>query len=262
MFSATVQAELVSLFSSTSSDPLSLFGTSCDSTLPSDSFVHLLVDKSSLPSPSTPALLILPPSTEHDVDEIEPSSSGLSLGQRVLQIQSPTLRTTYIRCPPNDPTHLGLKHPWIHLQVRDMGRDWSFEIGLVDRSGRVGIVRLSTFQKEPRLRPSTRPSSPPLLHLPLSFPSISSRPLTAWATVTLHLPTLLPHFTSSSLLPRGTEGAHMPAPLGTSMPSGSFSHTSYVKVYATCRLRRIWFSRGGPSKKAPWEFELYGDEYR
>ncbi|KAJ7185797.1 hypothetical protein C8R46DRAFT_982584 [Mycena filopes] len=261
MFTNTAQPEQVSLFSSTSSDPLGLFGTSCDSTLPSDSFIHLLVDKPSLPPPPSPAVPILPPSAEQDLDEIE-SSSGLGLGQRVLHIQSPTIRTTYIRCPANEPAQLGLKHPWIHLQVRDLGRDWSFEIGLVDRFGHVGVVRLSTFQKEPRLTPSTKPSSPPLLHLPLSFPSISSRPLTAWATVTLHLPTLLPHFTSSSLLPRGPEVAQMPASLGTGMPTGPFSHTAYVKVYATCRLRRIWFSQGGPSKKAPWEFELYGDEYR
>lgn len=42
------------------------------------------------------------------------------------------------------------------------------------------------------------------------------------------------------------------------LPSGSYSHVAYLKVYATCRLRRIWFSQGGPSQKAPWEFELYG----
>ncbi|KAJ6478726.1 hypothetical protein C8R47DRAFT_1287289 [Mycena vitilis] len=260
MFTNTVQPELVSLFSSTSSDPLSLFGASCDMTLPSDSFLHLLVDKYSLPPPPTPAIPILPPSREQESDETD--TSGLSLAQRVLHIQSPTLHTTYVRCPPNNSTQLGLKHPWVHLQVRDMGREWSFEIGLVDRSGRVGVVRLSTFQKEPRLKPPAKPSSPPLLHLPLSFPPISSRPLTAWATVTLDLRTLLPHFSSLSLLPRGTDDAHMPSILGAGMPSGSFSHTCYVKVYATCRLRRIWFSQGGPSKKAPWEFELYGDEYR
>ncbi|KAJ6582901.1 hypothetical protein DFH09DRAFT_1144870 [Mycena vulgaris] len=261
MFKNSIQPEIVSLFSSTGSDPLSLFETACDSTLPSDSFIHLLDDKSSLPAPPAPAVPILPPSPEN-ADDTESSSSGLCLGQTVLHLQSPTLRTTYIRCPPHSSTYLGLKHPWVHVQVRDMGREWSLELGLVDRSGHIGVVRLSTFQKQPRLKPSTTPSSPPLLHLPLSFPSISSRPLTAWATVTLHLPTLLPHFTSSSLLPRGTEGAHMLALLGTSMPSGSFSHTSYVKVYASCRLRRIWFSQSGPSKQAPWEFELYGDEYR
>ncbi|KAJ7100029.1 hypothetical protein B0H15DRAFT_818415 [Mycena belliarum] len=262
MFSSTIQPELVSLFSSTSSDPLSLFSTSCDTTLPSDSFIHLLVDKSSLPTPSAPAVAISPPSSHETSDDTESNTSGLCLGQTVLHMQSPTLRTTYIRCPPNSSKQLGLKHPWIHIQVRDMGREWSLEVGLVDRSGHAGVVRLSTFQKEPRLKLSKRPSSPPLLHLPLSFPPISSRPLTAWSTVTLHLPSLLPHFSASSLLPRGPEDAHMPMLEGSSVPSGAFSHTSYVKVYATCRLRRIWFSQSGPSKQAPWEFELYGDEYR
>ncbi|KAF7351372.1 Cilia-and flagella-associated protein 20 [Mycena sanguinolenta] len=274
MFANTVQPEIVSLFSSTSSGPLDLFGSACDALLPSDSFIHLLIDKSSLPAPPSPAVLILPPSQENsDVAEESDGTSGLCLSQRVLHIQSPTLRTTYIRCPPNNSQPLGLKHPWLHLQVRDVGREWSLEIGLVDRSGSVGVVRFSTFQvnitimqplfaKEPRLKRPTNPSSPPLLHLPISFPSISSRPLTSWATVTLHLPTFLPHFSSSSLLARGAESAHMPASSGSGMLSSSFSHTSYIKVYATCRLRRIWFSQGGPSKQAPWEFELYGDEYR
>ncbi|KAJ7441763.1 hypothetical protein B0H11DRAFT_1735882 [Mycena galericulata] len=250
MFLSTVQPEIVSLFSSTGSDPLSLFATSCDSTLPSDSFIHLLMDKSSLPAPPSPAIAILPPGADQNSDETD--TSGLCLAQTVLHIQSPTLRTTYIRCPPTNSTHLGLKHPWIHVQARDLGREWCVEIGLVDRSSHAGVVRLSTFQKNPRLYPQ----SPPLLHLPLSFPSISSRPLTAWATVALHLPTLLAHFTSASV-PRGPDGAYT-----GSMPTGSFSHTSYVKVYATCRLRRIWFSQSGPSKQVPWEFELYGDEYR
>ncbi|KAJ7269636.1 hypothetical protein C8J57DRAFT_1180675 [Mycena rebaudengoi] len=264
MFANTIQPDIVSLFSSTGSEPLQIFGTTSDSDLPSDSFFHLLVDKSSLPRPPAPAVLISPPALEQGSDDdVESSNSGLSLGQTVLHIQSPTLRTTYIRCPRDTKpsADLGMKHPWIHIQVRNMGREWSFEVGLVDRSGRAGVVRLSTFQKQPRLKLPTNASSLPLLHLPLSFPPISSRPLTAWATVTLHLPTLLPHFTSSSLLPRGTDDAQTPM-LGTSMPAGAFSHTSFVKVYATCRLRRIWFSQGGPSKPAPWEFDLYGDEYR
>jgi hypothetical protein len=34
----------------------------------------------------------------------------------------------------------------MHLQVRNLGREWAFEVGIVDHAGRVGIVRLSTFQ--------------------------------------------------------------------------------------------------------------------
>lgn len=41
---------------------------------------------------------------------------------------------------------LGIEHPWIHLQVRNLHREWSFEVGVMDRSGREGVVRCSTFQ--------------------------------------------------------------------------------------------------------------------
>ena len=41
-------------------------------------------------------------------------------------------------------------------------------------------------------------------------------------------------------------------------PSGSYSHLSYVRVYATCRLRRIWFTANGSTQQLPQEFQLYG----
>jgi hypothetical protein len=152
MFAASMQPSVVSLFSSTGSDPLRLFSVHKDPSLPSDSIVHLLNDASLLPHPSPPAILISAPRHEDD-------SPGYSLDQTVLQIQSPTLPTTFIHCPPayessvsasgsrgaggND---LGIKHPWINVQARNMGREWSFEIGLVDHSNRLGVVRCSTFQ--------------------------------------------------------------------------------------------------------------------
>lgn len=144
MFSASVQPPLVSLFSSTSSDPLSLWTTKNDTALLADSVTCLLEDASSSPLPPPPSKLISPlaidPDTEHGRGE------GYTLSQTVLHIQSPTLRTTYIRCPPAPAGSLGLKHPWMHLQVRNMGREWAFEVGVVDRVGTEGIVRLSTFQ--------------------------------------------------------------------------------------------------------------------
>ncbi|KAF7319123.1 Cilia-and flagella-associated protein 20 [Mycena chlorophos] len=250
MFLNTVQPETVSLFSSTGSEPLALFSVARDESLPAESFVHLLHDKSSLPAAREPCTAITPPEIQPAADS-EEERRGLCLSQTVLHMQSPTLHTTYIRCPSSKASILGLKHPWLHIQARDMGREWSFEVGLVDRLGGTGIVRVSTFQKEPRLTPS----NPALLHLPLSFPSISSQPLTTWTTVTLNLPGLLPHFSSPSMYPHGSDFSPAPA-------LGVFSHVSFVKVYATCRLRRIWFNQGGPSKEPPWEFELYGDEYR
>ncbi|EPQ52093.1 hypothetical protein GLOTRDRAFT_117588 [Gloeophyllum trabeum ATCC 11539] len=253
MFSSSVQPGIVSLFSSTSSDPLALFSTHIDAQLPSDSFIHLLNDSKNEPAPAPPASLIEAAPTSG-----EGEGKGYELCQKVLHLQSPTIRKTYIRCPRDKRRgSLRLKHPWMHIQVRDMGREWSFEVGVVDRGGREGIIRCSTFQKSPRLTLS----SPPLLHLPLSFPPPSPSKLTTWSTVALNLPSLLSHFTSTTLL----QAAHRKSDeqgSGGTLPSGSYSHVSYVKVYATCRLRRIWFSETmtGSGQSAPWEFQLYAAE--
>lgn len=151
MFARSVQPDVVSLFSSTGSDPLGLFSVHVDGSLPSDSLIHLLNDSTSLPAPPPPAALITAPSVYHD--QHTDASQGHQLNQTVLHIQSPTLRKTFVRCPPSVPPHassgggeLGLKHAWLHIQVRNLTRDWSFEVGIVDRVGRQGIVRCSTFQ--------------------------------------------------------------------------------------------------------------------
>ncbi|ESK86357.1 transcription factor iib [Moniliophthora roreri MCA 2997] len=253
LFSAALQPGTVSLFSSTGSNPLFLFSQDTDKALPSDSFIHLLNDESSEPLPAEPAKLIQLPV----ISTSEDAGQGLTLVQSVLHIQSPTLRTTFIRVPARGSDQiLGLKHPWLHIQVRNLGREWSFEVGIVDHAGREGILRLSTFQKQPELKHIHSANKSPLLHLPLSFPPSSSRPLTAWSIINLNLPALLLHFTSLAL------SAHSPDMSrninSRRLPNGTYSHVSFVKVYATCRLRRIWFSESGPGQKLPWEFELYG----
>ncbi|KAI0764603.1 hypothetical protein BD413DRAFT_169325 [Trametes elegans] len=266
MFSNAIQPSVVSLFSSTGSDPLSLFSEHTDAALPSDSFTCILDDATSEPAPPAPRKLI-------SVDDDQGvSSPDYTLGQSVLHIQSPTTRTTFIRCPPKAVSNshhnavrrstaaLGLKHPWIHLQVRSLRREWAFEVGIVDQSGREGIIRCATFQREPKLKLGKRA----ILVLPLTFPPPSSRPLTSWSTIALHLPTLLPHFSSAALArsedETGATGATLSGQSASQVPGGTYSHVSYVKVYATCRLRRIWFSEGGPQQRLPWEFELYASE--
>ncbi|KAH8084343.1 hypothetical protein BXZ70DRAFT_900422 [Cristinia sonorae] len=270
MFSTAVQPGLVSLFSSTNEDPLSLFSVASDGTLPTDSFVCLLKDAS--PDIESPKILVHPHPISSDDEH---HNEGYILHQTVLHIQSPTLRTTYIQCG-KSANGTGLKHPWIHMQARNMGREWAFEIGIVDRMDREGVVRCSTFQKEPRLKIDV---VPPVLLLPLSFPATSAHLLTTWSTITLNLPSLLPHF-SSPALSRPAEDDEEQA-LGDSsdgegavgstsrtrrrsaqVPGGSYSHTSYVKVYANCRLRRIWFTDAGPGsgQDVPWEFQLFGSK--
>ena len=155
LFSTSVQPSTISLFSSTGSDPLTLFRTSVDKSLPSDSFLHFLHDRYSSPPPPPPgSLLHLPIIISEQQDDNSESSPnhGYELDQTVLHIQSPTIQTTYIQCPKAESRDdsksnaLGVRHPWMHLQVRNLGREWAFEVGIVDHAGRVGIVRLSTFQ--------------------------------------------------------------------------------------------------------------------
>jgi len=155
MFKLTVQPPLVSLFSSVGSQPLQLFSTHVDAQLPEDSLIQLLNDSTSLPAPPAPGRLLPPPqlplnmsSTDsQDEDRLIHSREGKALSSTVLHMQSPTLRTTFIHAPPlGSHMTLGLKHAWMHLQVRNMGKEWAFEIGLVDVLGQEGRVRFATFQ--------------------------------------------------------------------------------------------------------------------
>lgn len=144
MFAGYLQPAIVSLFSSTGSDSLNLFSVHEDQSPQSGSLIHLLHDTTNLPC-SRPSVSLLKPPMPIG------GSPSMSLDQTVLQIQSHNLRNTFIRCPRSDSysQDLSLKHPWLHIQVRNMQKEWSFEIGLVDQSGRRGVVRCSTFQVRP-----------------------------------------------------------------------------------------------------------------
>ncbi|THG98746.1 hypothetical protein EW145_g7373 [Phellinidium pouzarii] len=313
MFANIVQPSIVSLFSSTSSHALQLFSQHVDPSpaLKSDSLIHFLDDATSLPAPPAPGSLIRPAnsldprndldgSDDEDENTNEEASEGRKLCQTVLHIQSPTIRTTYICCPPSlsssaDSTlasssalqhswtpdtpaprsvdlELGLTLPWMHLQVRNLGREWAFEVGVADRAGTKGIIRCSTFQKEPSVK---RHHDPVLLHLPLRFPHASSRPLTTWNTISLDLGVTMQQFRIISASQHGgiiqadgedeeieeTSGQQEDALRQTNnanvpLPSGTFGKVLYLKVYANCRLRRIWLSEDRRSV-LPWEFGMY-----
>ncbi|KAH9933796.1 uncharacterized protein B0H18DRAFT_1082924 [Fomitopsis serialis] len=262
MFSSAVQPPLISLFSSTEATLSPSFIAHRQVTV--GRLLHMSSERLNIPSTPPPPANLISLGEEHEADRPD-----YQLDQTVLHIQSPTLRTTYMRCPPLG--RLGLEHPWIHLQVRNLDREWSFEVGVVDQSGERASCGARRFRlKEPRLKLGKRP----LLHLPLAFPTSSSRPLTSWSTITLNLPSLLPHFSSALLVHRRSGDAdedldeddafppddvpREPDAAGrAAVPSGTYSHVSYVKVHATCRLRRIWFTENGPRQKLPWEFELY-----
>lgn len=138
MFSSMVQPPVLSLFSSSASHPVlgSLFEAIVDPDLQEDSCVCLLDDATSQPAPPPPIALLAQTDREYK-----------PIVHRVLHIQSPNIRKTYLRCPSKDrPEGLGVKLPWLHLQVKNLEREWSFDVGLVDVRGREGRVRCSTFQ--------------------------------------------------------------------------------------------------------------------
>lgn len=163
MFANVAQPSIVSLFSSTGSAPLQLFSCHVDPapSLRSDSLIFLLNDSTNSPPPPEPGMLVRYTLSNRDLDNEEEEEKtqpiGRTLCQTVLHIQSPTIRTTYIRCPPHrsssatkGPEELGLTLPWMHMQVCRLGeREWAFEVGIADRAGRKGIIRCSTFQVSP-----------------------------------------------------------------------------------------------------------------
>lgn len=151
MFSSTVQPSILSLFSSTGSEPLALFAVKTDPDSPQESFVQLLNDTTSSPHFVGRKMLSMPILDHANGDD--GGENGFTLRHTVLHIQSPILPSTFIQCPPvssdlraNESAHLKLKHTWVHIQARNLGKDWSIELGLVDTSHRLGVVRCSTFQ--------------------------------------------------------------------------------------------------------------------
>ncbi|KAL4269161.1 Cilia- and flagella-associated protein 20/CFAP20DC [Pleurotus pulmonarius] len=260
MFANSIHPSTVSIFSASGSSPLQLFSSSVDKDLPADSFIHLLHDSASSPMPPERSIMIRP--LRLSQQEATLPECGHELDQTALHIQSPDIRKTFICCPPesSEGIELGLKHPWVHIQVRNLGREWSFEVGLIDRASKMLRVRCSTFQRQPKI---IQTQTTPLIHLPLSFPSITDHTLTTWSTISLHLASLLSKATTLAAATYVTadndaeDGGHEQLGAAYDLPSSGYSHIAYIKIYATCRLRRIWFSEAALGQRIPWEFELY-----
>ncbi|KAJ9092877.1 hypothetical protein QFC20_007250 [Naganishia adeliensis] len=171
-----------------------------------------------------------------------------SLAQPVIHIQSPTIRTTYIQSGSLSQP-LGIELPWFGIQLRRSGgREVSLEVGVVDTQGNEGRIRFSSFQTTPTVRFSE--THPPILHIPLKFPI--DAPLTPWLSLHLNLTSLLPLFHSSALTLSNNPVSHRPLPK-------KYASTTYIRVYANCRVKRVWMSaradaveRGGEAVKDEW----------
>ncbi|WRT70214.1 uncharacterized protein IL334_007209 [Kwoniella shivajii] len=268
LLSGCIQPPLLTLLSSTSSPSISpLFRPTIDSC--PDSSISTLQDTSSYQA-STSSKLV-----PHD----RPKGC---ISHEVIHIQSPNPKNTYIQAGCSVTEYkkslnkgkskdegylpLGVEMPWMGLQVKRLGkRGMSYEIGLVDNRGKEGVIRFSSFKKNPTVHPYR---SPPMIHLPLQLPLQTSSTLTPWMTIPIHLAPLIQLFHS---LPRPQRHASDDEEDEASrkrrkvaeLPNGSFGSVSYVRIYANCRIRRIWFSAEGErtiqgmGKGVRDEWELY-----
>lgn len=106
------------------------------------------------------------------------------------------------------------------------------------------------------------PGQTPLMLLPLKLPvpplaSALSPTLTSWSTLSIDLRALTSHFSSRELIMSSDDKS---STMGQGVLALRFNSVAYVKVYATCRLRRLWLSEDKEREgvRRPWELELYG----
>ncbi|KAL7418421.1 hypothetical protein Q5752_006879 [Cryptotrichosporon argae] len=198
----------------------------------------------------------------------------------VVQLASPRLATCYLQLGAGPSSirgagaeagghklALGSRLAHLSMQVRRLGtREFAVEVGVHDARGVRGVIRLSTHKKAPSLHAR----DPPLLHLPLAFPADA---LTPWAEIALHLPTLLAPFAASrptapapgsraTTDAQGRTEVARPAPARAQMPGTQWGGVDYVRIYANCRIRRVWLSEDGERTldslgRARKEWDLY-----
>ncbi|WVW86183.1 hypothetical protein I302_108224 [Kwoniella bestiolae CBS 10118] len=271
LLSGSIQPPLLTLLSSSSSPSLSpLFQPTTDTS--KDSCIVSLPDtKSAQASGSSRAVPHAQPKgcILHDVVHIQSSNPRMTYIQAGCSLTEYRAGRDKGKSRDDGCMPLGIELPWVGLQVKRLGkRDMSFEVGIVDNRGREGIVRFSSFKRNPTVHPCR---SPPLIHLPLQLPSTTSSTLTQWVHIPLHLAPLIQLFHS---LPRPQRHASDDEKEEDSrkrrkvaeLPSGSFASLSYIRVYANCRVRRIWFSAEGErtiqgmGKAVRDEWELYAAE--
>ncbi|WVO12528.1 hypothetical protein L204_100128 [Cryptococcus depauperatus] len=269
----TVQPPLLTLLSSTSSPALSPLFVSYSDPSSSDTLITVLND------------------SEHNERSEEINRSNIVprkfqqgfIIHPVIHIQSPNPRRAYIQagcsttsynfCLRNgvksqDCLPLGVALPCIGLQLRRLGqRDVSFEVGVVDSRKREGVIRCSSFKNKPAIYPHRLP---PLICLPLTLPSSDSQ-LTPWLEIPINLASLLPLFQSLCRITdeeQEQDESRKRRRAQVELPSGEFESVSYVRIYANCRVRRIWFSAEGEQtfegmgKGVKDEWALYAAEPR
>lgn len=232
-----VQPSPLVLFSSLPvSAPFAQASLSIDSQLAPDSFIALIDDRTHQVVKASPKPLIYyHPSYKPSSSELVKPANLLGIQDptwpirsTVLHIQSPNCKNTFIRLPGWDKNQepsaiLGIKLPFLHLQIKPLDHTFMVEVGVRDQAGDQILIRCSTFQTGARFYVKSQPSNsaratPNLIHLPLIFPSSEAYAETKWSDLLLPLAHLIPT---------------------------RYHSTDFIKVHASIRMRRIYFTADG-----------------
>nr|XP_019010347.1 uncharacterized protein I206_04815 [Kwoniella pini CBS 10737]OCF49128.1 hypothetical protein I206_04815 [Kwoniella pini CBS 10737] len=277
LLSGSIQPPLLSILSSTSSPSISPLWI-CHTDNSKDSLITTL------------------PDTDEDLIVAESSLKTKSKGclqHNVIHIQSPNPLKTYIQAGISKFEYLkelersiskirtiplGIKLPYFNLQIKKLNskKEIIFEIGFLNDKSKEGIIRFSSYKNNPTCHPFR---NPPLINLPIKilnqneFSTISNNTnnntLTKWLNISINLNSLLNLF---KILPRSKKEKEEEEKIkkrklkiiNNQLPSeGKFQSITYIKIYANCRIRRIWFSEEGEktlrsmSKNVQDEWELY-----
>lgn len=96
------------------------------------------------------------------------------------------------------------------------------------------------------------------------MPPRTSSTLTSWTTIDLDVAATVRYFgiLANAMQTRGnsSEDYERDSQRYGAASLGTFASVTFIKVYANCRLRRVWFSENRHSNNLPWEFQLYAAE--
>ena len=139
----------------------------------------------------------------------------------VVELKGANVSTNYICCPPEGQRTLGITMPYVNLIVKNLSKDFSFEVVILDDSGVRRRFRASNYTSATRVRPF-------MCSIPMKLDE-------GWNMVIMNL------------------GAFVKAAYGT-----NYTQTEQIRVHANCRVRRIYFSdRLYSDEELPSDFQLF-----
>uniref|UniRef100_A0A674N7K3 CFA20 domain-containing protein n=2 Tax=Takifugu rubripes TaxID=31033 RepID=A0A674N7K3_TAKRU len=137
-----------------------------------------------------------------------------------IEVQGKDIQTTSISCPSDPEDSLGIRLPFFNLLIKKTGEDWCFEITVTDDKNVRWQIIQTTFRKDTKA----------MAHVAC----VPLRLSTSWERISIDL----------------AKVTH--ALFGT-----KYMETSKIKIYANCRIRRVFFTdRLYSDQELPGDFKV------